>query len=477
MTAEFSPESIAVAELQKQFSHQKKAFQALPFPSLQERLRRLEVLRQLIKTNEQAIADAISQDFGSRATIETETAEILPSLMGIRDAKKHLKGWMKPKRAMVPLLFQPASARIVPQPLGVVGIIVPWNYPLYLAVGPLIAALAAGNHALIKMSEFTPTFGALFEQLITAAFPQGEVRVVNGEVEVARAFSSLPFDHLLFTGSTAVGKHIMRAASENLVPVTLELGGKSPVVIDRSIDYGEVAKRLVYPKFLNAGQTCVSPDYVYCPDESVEGFVDAFLAEAKRQLGDVSRNEDYSSIVNERQRQRLLDVIADAEAKGAKIHTLDPTLLKTAGPGKLPPTVVTDVTDDMRIMQEELFGPVVPVVSYRGLDEVVQDIQNRPRPLALYVFGHEKRLRPLFEQKTHSGGLVFNDALIQVAMDTLPFGGVGPSGMGHYHSHYGFETFSKLKPVVSKGRVNSLALVYPPYNRTLINAIRSIFGR
>ncbi|MDX1342091.1 MAG: coniferyl aldehyde dehydrogenase [Reinekea sp.] len=459
------------------FKKQRKSYRANPYPDLAERRRRLRKLKQMLIDNQQAICDAIDADFNGRAHMETLSAEYLPSIMGINDALRHLKRWTRTRWTLAPMLFQPASARVVPQPLGLVGIIVPWNYPLFLAVGPLIAALSAGNHAMIKMSEFTPAFGALFAELITQTFGKEVVTVVNGEVAVAQAFSELPFDHLLFTGSTAVGKHIMRAASANLTPVTLELGGKSPVVIDRSIPVREAAERLVYPKCLNAGQTCVAPDYVFCPEEQVDNFVQHFLNEAKRQFADTVNNKEYSSIINARQRARLIGYIEDAKAKGAKVYIAGERDDLSGYGSKLPPIVLTDVSDDMQVMQDEIFGPILPVMAYKQLDETLNYINDRPRPLALYVYGYEAALRPTFTEKTHSGALLFNEALIHVAMDSLPFGGVGASGMGHYHGYYGFQTFSKMKPIVSKQRLNSLKLIYPPYKSWLMNAILGLFGR
>jgi coniferyl-aldehyde dehydrogenase len=459
------------------FDRQKKSYASNPYPDVTERRNRLQTLKRLLVENQAAICEAINSDFNGRATMETLSAEFLPSIMGIKDAIRHLKGWMKTDYKLAPLVFQPASAKVIPQPVGVVGIIVPWNYPLYLAVGPLIAALAAGNHAMVKMSEFTPAFGELFETLVKKYFDKSVIIVVNGDVEVAQAFSSIAFDHLLFTGSTAVGKHIMRAASANLTPVTLELGGKSPVVIDRSIPIRDAAERLVYPKCLNAGQTCVAPDYVFCPEESKENFVQHYLAEAKRQFGDMANNPDYTAIVNARQRARLVGYLKDAKEKGAQVNIAGSSDDLESYGSKLPPIVVTDVTDDMLIMQDEIFGPILPVVTYKSLEETLNYINSKPRPLALYVFGYEAGLRRTFTEKTHSGALLFNEALIHVAMDSLPFGGVGASGMGQYHGKYGFQTFSKLKPIVGKQRLNSLALIYPPYKGWLMQFILRVFGR
>lgn len=477
MSAYTDVESVDTQWLSDTLKRQNKAFLNLPYPAAAERRKRLETLKTMLKDNRDAICEAIDQDFSGRSSIDTLLADFLPSMMGITDAIRHLSGWMKPKRKIVPMVFQPASARVLPQPLGVIGIIVPWNYPLYLAIGPLVAALAAGNSAMIKMSESTPAFGALFEKLIREAFDASVVTVVNGNVEVAQAFSSLPFDHLLFTGSTTVGRQVMRSASDNLTPVTLELGGKSPVVIDRSMPVREAAERLVYPKCLNAGQSCVAPDYVFCPYDQVDDFVQHFIKEAKRQYGDIAANDHYTSIVNERHRNRLIGYLEAARAQGAKIHIAGPSDDLNQYGSKLPPILVTDVKDTMQLMQDEIFGPILPVLPYRQLDETLTYINARPRPLALYVFGYEKALQASFEQKTHSGALLFNDSLIHFGMHNLPVGGLGDSGMGHYHGRYGFETFSKLKPIVSKQRISSLVLLYPPHKGWLINLLLRLYGR
>ena len=459
------------------FETQKHAYQQHPYPGYPERRDRLLRLKQLILDNQDAIGDALHEDFGGRSVHETVNAEILPSIMGLNHALKHLKGWMKSRHRLLPMLFQPAWGKITPQPLGVVGIMVPWNYALYLAVGPLTSALAAGNHCMVKLSEFTPRFGDLFARLVSEHFDPSVLTVVNGEVEVSQAFSELPFDHLLFTGSTAVGRHVMAAASRNLTPVTLELGGKSPVVIDRSIPVREAAERLVFANCLNAGQTCVAPDYVLCPAERVEDFVNFFLQEVREQYDDVLNNAHYSAIINDRQRERLMGYLRQAEAQGARLHWSADLPDGEPVKGRIPPVLVTDVEPEADLMQHEIFGPILPVIAYDDLDDAIAFVNARPRPLALYVFGFDKSLRRRFAEGTHSGALVFNDALFHVALENLPFGGVGHSGMGHYHGDDGFETFSKLKPVVGKQRLSTLKLVYPPYDRWIHRLISKLFIR
>lgn len=463
--------------LQRRFEAQQQAYRRDPYPSLKERRHRLTLLKQLILSHQDEIAQALNEDFSGRSAEETLNAEVLPSVMGINHAVKHLDRWMKPERRLVHWLFQPAGSQVVPQPLGVAGVIVPWNYALYLAIGPLTAALAAGNHAMVKVSEFTPRFGALLEQWVGEIFDPEILTVVNGEVEVAQAFSALPFDHLLFTGSTTVGRHIMAAAAKNLTPVTLELGGKSPAVIDRSIPVKEAAERLVFAKCLNAGQTCIAPDYVLCPADRLEDFVRHFLDEVKRQYGNPVSNPDYSAIVNDRQWQRLQRYLKQAETEGARLHWSERPSVTGSGGRKIPPVLLTDVNVESEVMREEIFGPVLPVLPYEELEDALSFINDRDRPLALYVFGYDRSLRRTFIERTHSGGLVFNDALIHVALDNLPFGGVGASGMGHYHGREGFETFSKLKPVLTKQRLSSLKLIYPPYGRRVHRLIAKLMVR
>ena len=463
--------------LLEKFSKQQRAFRATPYADCVERRKRLATLKQLLLDNKAELCAAIDRDFNGRSVVETQIAEFLPTIMAINDASRQLKGWMRAERKWLPLLYQPARAQVLPQPLGVIGIIVPWNYPLLVSVGPLMGALAAGNHALIKLSEMTPEFGSLFANLIEQYFDVGLVSVVNGDIELAQAFSALPFQHLFFTGSIGVGRAVMRAASDNLTPVTLELGGKSPVVIDRSMPVREAAERLVFAKCLNAGQTCVAPDYILCPDDQVSDFVQHFLSEAKRQYGDITQNDDYTVIINSAQRKRLIAYVDEAKAAGASVFVAGPSDELDYYGNKLPPILLTNVPEGSRLLEDEIFGPLLPIVKYHRLDEALNYINDRPRPLALYVFGYEQQLRPLFSRKTHSGALMFNEAVIHVGMPNLPFGGVGSSGMGHYHGRYGFETFSKLKPIIAKQRLSSLKLLYPPYKPWLVNLILRIFGR
>ena len=452
---------------------QRAAYRANPMPSAEQRRAWLKALRELILGEQQALIEAVSRDFSNRAAEETLLAEIMPSLHGIDYASKRLGKWMKPSRRSVGLAFQPAAAKVVYQPLGVVGVIVPWNYPLYLAFGPLIGALAAGNRVMIKMSESTPATSQLVKELLARIFPEDMVAVVLGEAEVGQAFSRLPFDHLLFTGATSIGKHVMRAAAENLVPVTLELGGKSPAIVSADVPLADAAERIAFGKTMNAGQTCVAPDYVLVPQDRLEGFVAAYRTAVQRFYPKLENNPDYTAIINERQLGRLKGYIADAEAKGAQLVPLFP-----GDQGRrLAHSLVLNVSDEMKLMQEEIFGPLLPIVPYQRLDEAFAYINDRPRPLALYYFGYDKGEQQRVLHETHSGGVCLNDTLLHVAQDDMPFGGVGPSGMGHYHGHEGFLTFSKAKGVLIKQRFNAARLIYPPYGTAIQKLIQKLFIR
>jgi len=440
-------------------------------PDWSVRADRLRRLRRLVTSSQAEIAQAISDDFTNRPRQETALLEVFPSVAAIDDALRHGKRWMRPRRAATGIWFRPGTSRLVPQPLGVVGIVVPWNYPLYLAIGPLAGALAAGNRAMVKLSEYTPRFAALFARLVQAAFAPDEVVVINGDAEVASAFSALPFDHLLFTGSTVVGHHVMRAAAEHLTPVTLELGGKSPAIIGAGADFPRAVERILVGKLLNAGQTCIAPDYVMVPEPLRERFVD----EARRCVGrlypDLARNTDYTSIISPRHFARLAGLVDEARGRGARVVPLSDAS-PDAGARRMPPVLLLDVPEDTTALQEEIFGPVLPVVTYRALDDAIAHINARPRPLALYVFERDQRAIGQVLQQTVAGGVTVNDTLFHIAQDDLPFGGVGPSGMGSYHGKAGFETFSKLKPVFRQARLNGAGLLRPPYGKRFETMLR-----
>ncbi len=450
--------------LDEAFQRMFELSRTMPAPTLAERLDRLARLRAAISDNESRFEQAISADFGHRSSIETAIAESLLVLGEIRHAAKHLKKWMAPQRVSTALQFMPAKNRLIPQPLGVVGIIAPWNYPLQLTLAPAVAALAAGNRVMIKPSELVPRFSALLKEVIAAKFDAAEMMVTGIEDDISQAFASLPFDHLMFTGSTRVGRLVAEAAGRNLTPITLELGGKSPAIVDRSADLAEAAARIAYGKLLNAGQTCIAPDYALVPEASVQDFADRLQANMRKMFGTDPDNADYTSIVSDRHYARLESLVADAAAKGAKI-------MQAAKPGdpawkskrKFPPTILTGVTPDMTIMQEEIFGPLLPVMGYKDAGEPVAYINKHDRPLALYWFGKDNAARDEVLSRTISGGVTVNDCLFHFTQINQPMGGVGASGTGAYHGEWGFRALSKLKPVFYRSPFNRLADLYPPY--------------
>lgn len=457
------------------FDAQRQAFANHPMPPAAQRRQWLRSLREALLQDQQSLIEAIDRDFDGRSADETLLAELMPSIQGLRHAERHLQRWMKPSRRTVGLAFQPASAQVLYQPLGVVGVIVPWNYPLLLAIGPLTCALAAGNRVMLKLSEASPASGKALKTLLERVFPADLVSVVLGEVEVGQAFARLPFDHLLFTGSTSVGRQVMLAAATNLTPVTLELGGKSPAIVCASVPLETAAERIAFGKGLNAGQTCVAPDYVLVPRERLDAFAEAYQRAMRRLYPRIADNPDYSAIINTRQLQRLERLLTDARDKGARV--LDLYADEPRQGRRLPPHVLMAVNDDMQVMQDEIFGPLLPLVPYDNLDQALAYINQRPRPLALYYFGYDRAEQAHVLRNTHSGGVCLNDTLLHVAQDDLPFGGVGPSGMGHYHGHEGFLTFSKAKAVLAKQRLNTARLIYPPYGKALQRLIFKLFIR
>lgn len=459
--------------LQTLFDSQRRAFAAHPYPGDHQRRGHLLALERALKSGAEELARAIHEDFGCRSAAETQLLELFPSLEAIRHARRHLKRWMRPEGRAVSLWFRPGRARVVWQPLGVVGIIVPWNYPLFLSLAPLAAALAAGNRVMVKMSELTPRTGEVLARLLRAVFPEDLVAVVNGDAGVAREFSALPFDHLLFTGSTAVGREVMRAAAANLTPVTLELGGKSPAIVAPGFSPYEAADKIMYGKCANAGQTCVAPDYVLVPAGTEQAFVEAARAAVARLYPALATNPDYSAVVNERHFRRLAGYLDEAKAAGATVLEINPAgeRLDPAA-RKLAPALVLGAGDGLRLMQEEIFGPILPVVPYDGLDAALRYVSERPRPLALYYFDRDAARIQRVLTETHSGGVTVNDVILHVAQENLPFGGVGPSGMGQYHGRHGFETFSKQKGVFLQSRLSGANLLKPPYGKRFEAMIR-----
>ena len=448
------------SDAQRVFNLQREAYLRHPYPSIEERRANLDKLENLLKENVEPIAAAIMEDFGHRCPEETKLLEIFTSIDGIRYQRGKLRKWMKPQRRHVSMLFATASNRVIPQPKGLVGIVVPWNYPLFLMVSPLTSALAAGNRVMIKMAANSSNLRALLAEKVAETFDEDTVALlpdVAGSV-----FSSLPFDHLVFTGSADAGRNVMRAAAENLTPVTLELGGKSPTIVCDDYDVETAVDRILYAKFVNAGQTCLAPDYVMVPESKR----DQFVAAAKRILAERYpdiQDRSYTSVIDEKSYRRLRATLEDAEAKGANAVSLVPGAEANDELRKLPPTIVVDATDDMTIMQEEIFGPLLPVCTYRDLDEVIEYVNVRDRPLGFYFFTNDRKVEEKLLYSTISGGVTINNCVFHIAQHDMPFGGVGASGMGHYHGRDGFNELSKLRPVHRAPMIAGTKLFYPPY--------------
>jgi coniferyl-aldehyde dehydrogenase len=461
-----STESRSLADvLAAALALQRQAYRADPVPSLAARRQDLQTLKRFVRENKDAICNAISADYGHRSSHETLLAEVVPVLDGIDHALRHLRRWMKPQRRPIDrLIFGLAGNRVIPQPLGVVGVIVPWNFPLNLSFVPLTAIFAAGNRALVKMSENSRHLARLLIDKIPAYFPPEKLRFFDETGGVGIAFSRLPFDHLLFTGSGTTGRAVMAAAAQNLCPVTLELGGKAPAVVCDDFPLRTAAERILYAKCLNAGQICTTVDHAFVPRASVAAFVQHARAVVPARYPQLD-SPDYTSIIDERSFDRLVQALDDARGRGAEVINLLPGPTFDRAARKIAPHVVVGAPADSLLMQREIFGPVLPLVPYDSLDEVIERINAGPRPLALYPFSNDgQRIARLLE-RVMSGGVSVNDALFHVGQHDLPFGGVGESGMGHYHGHDGFQTFSKLRPVFHQARWSGLTLLSPPYGR------------
>ena len=450
-------------------SAQKDAYDSQGIPSLEHRLASLNDLFNILKTNQHAIAEAISKDFGHRAQQETQLAELFLCIDGIRYIRKHLKKWMRPQKRSTSIWLLGSGNRVIPQPLGVVGIVVPWNYPLFLCISPLIGALAAGNRCMIKMAANSRHLSQLLKGLFAEKFSADMLTIAHGAK--GKDFSALAFDHLIFTGSGDSGRQVMRAAANNLTPVTLELGGKSPTIIAADYSITKAAERLLFSKCLNAGQTCVAPDYVFVP----EGKIDEFIAASKIIISGRYTNiesADYTSIIDDRAYLRLKNTLADAIDQGATATVLVPNSDANDVTRKFPPTLLTQVKGTMRVMQEEIFGPLLPIMAYQHIDDVLGYINSKNRPLALYLFSNDKQLQDKVINKTRSGGVCLNDAALHVGQNDMPFGGAGESGMGQYHGTEGFMAMSKLRPIFKQARFSPLAMMYPPYGQKFDRIIK-----
>jgi coniferyl-aldehyde dehydrogenase len=476
-----APSSDAVparTDLRDRLTRMRRSAREHGAPSYDERLEALDKLLEGVLARQEDFVEAISADFGGRPREETRLLEIFPLVSELRHAKSNLDDWMAEKKVSPSWQFRPASGKIVYQPLGVVGIVAAWNYQLYLSLSPLVCALAAGNRVMIKPSELAPRSAELIRDFLTDLFPPDMVTVVLGGSEVAQEFTALPFDHLLFTGSTRVGKLVMKAAAENLTPVTLELGGKSPTIVHESYNLDRAARRIWTGKLYNAGQTCLAPDYLLLPAAKESEFVDTSRKLIPKMYPSLVDNRQYTRLVNERQWNHVRDLVEDARAKGAEVIELNKREEDWNADNRVyPPTLVLHVDDSMDIAHEEIFGPVLPVVTYEKLDDAIAYVNDRPRPLALYYFDDkESRVEQVIAETT-SGGVTINDVIYHIAQHELPFGGVGASGMGHYHGFHGFETFSKKKPVFLQAKLSPTAMVRPPYGGAARALIQFLIGK
>ncbi|MEQ1687519.1 MAG: coniferyl aldehyde dehydrogenase [Sphingopyxis sp.] len=469
--------SPAAADMRHLLDAQRADFMAhLPVPIAVRRDRLDRAIAMMVDHADRWCA-AAAEDFGNRPRELTLMTDVLPSVGALQHARKLLAAWMRgeKRKALFPLGLLGARARVEYQPKGVVGIIAPWNFPIGMVMTPLAGVFAAGNRAIAKPSEFTPNVTALFAELVPAYFAPEELAIVSGGPEVGEAFSQLAFDHIIFTGATSVGRHIMRAAADNLVPVTLELGGKSPVIVGKSADLGDVAAKVAMGKLMNAGQICLAPDYVLI-DEAREGaLVDALVASASAMYPTILDNPDYTAVVNDRHHARLSAHVADARAKGADITIVNPAAedFAHANSRKMPLHIIAGATDDMSVMHDEIFGPLLPIRRVGDSEAAVDYVNGRDRPLGLYYFGKDTAEERRVLDRTISGGVTVNDVIFHVAQEDLPFGGIGPSGMGSYHGHDGFKTFSHAKSVFRQARVDvaKLAGLKPPYSKATRRAI------
>jgi coniferyl-aldehyde dehydrogenase len=461
-----TPIDNATARMREILAQQRAAFLHAGPPSLSQRRADLKRLRGAVLARQSEIEAVLNTDFGHRSRHETAIMEIVALIQGIDYLHSNLRSFMRPTRRHVALQFRFGSARVEYQPLGVIGIMAPWNYPFSLALMPLATAIAAGNRAMIKPSEFTPATSDLLTSLLARIFPQEQVAVMTGDASVGASFSVLPFDHLIFTGSTPVGRAVMKAASDNLTPVTLELGGKSPVIVAKGCALDQAAASIAYGKLSNGGQICIAPDYALVHEDEIGAFVAAYDRAVATLYPTGPTSDDYTSIINDRHYSRLTGLIDDARDKGARILEVGRNPAgATRRSRTLAPMIVLDAKDEMRIMQEEIFGPVLPVRSYRDIDEAIGYVNAQPRPLALYYYGRDGEHRRKVLSRTTSGNVTINGTLMHYAQDDLPFGGVGPSGMGVYHGIEGFRGLSHAKGIFEQGRWNGANLLRAPFGR------------
>ncbi len=469
-------------DMQSMLKSQSAAYIAEGVVTAETRIDRLDRTINILVQHKDELCEAMRADFGHRSVDQSMFTDIAGSIGPLKHSRKHLRGWMKSEKRKVefPLNVLGAKARVEYQPLGVVGMISPWNFPVQLTFAPLAGVLSAGNRCMIKPSEFTPETSEVMKNLFAKYFDEMEIAVFTGGAQVGANFSKLAFDHLLFTGATSVAKHVMRAASENLVPVTLELGGKSPVVVGRSADVQKTTDAIMAGKLLNAGQICLAPDYVMVPEESLDEFVASSERSVSKMFPTLLDNDDYTSVINSRHYDRLNAYLEDAREKGATVHSVNPAGedFSQQPTYKIPPTLIINPDDDMKVMQDEIFGPLLPVKTYKDIQDSHDYINERDRPLGLYYFGSDSTEERQLLDHTTSGGVTVNDVIMHITQEDLPFGGVGPSGMGAYHGHDGFKTFSHTRSVYTQSKINvaDLAGLRPPYGEKLKRTLKTQIG-
>lgn len=470
---------VSKEEMMKLFDAQRAAFHKELPVSYETRMDRINRTAQMMLDNRDALCEAVSNDFGHRSGVQTAMTDLMSVVGHAKDHKKNLKKWMRPERRKIdfPLNLMGASGQVEYQPKGVVGVISPWNFPINLAFDPAIGAFGAGNRVIIKFSEFTPETGELCKKLVAEYFSPEEMVVITGGPETGKAFSEIPWDHLIFTGGGSIAKHVMAAAAQNLTPVTLELGGKSPTIIGPDADVQKSTQRIAMGKMMNAGQICLAPDYLMVPQDKEDAVVEGITSNVAEQYPTLISNDDYTSVINARHKERLQGLIDDAVEKGAKQTVVNPgdEDFDNTNSNKMPLTVLQNVNDDMRVMQEEIFGPVLPVKTYQNIDEVVEYVNENDRPLGLYYFGESENDKRKVLDRTISGGVTVNDVVFHVAQHDLPFGGIGPSGMGAYTGPAGFKEFSHAKGIYRQPKINiaKLAGLLPPYGEGAQKTIKS----
>lgn len=481
LNTDFAVVETAADELgfHRTMSAQRAAFERDRYPSILRRYRALQALKRLLQENRESIIQALHSDFGHRSADETRIAEVAATVAQIDFASNNLARWMRPRRRSTSFWFWPGQNSVQAQPLGVIGIISPWNYPINLALAPLVAALAAGNRAMIKMSEYTPASTQILREILSTQFDEDQVAVFGGDAKASGDFAAMPFDHLLFTGSSSVGRKVMLAAAENLTPVTLELGGKSPVIVDRDFPIDEAAQRILWGKIFNAGQTCVAPDYLLVPRGTADEFVLQLARKFAEYFPEGAGSDDYTAVIDARNHDRLQQMLEHARDAGARVVPLEEQSDDLRRQRKMAPVAIINPPLDSRVMRDEIFGPILPIIEVDNVDAAIDMINAGERPLALYYFGHSERACDRILKHTHAGGVTVNDVMLQFLQVSMPFGGVGQSGMGRYHGRDGFDTFSHLKPLFRQrgvGRFTGLKLLYPPYNQLTRRLIAAMGG-